>query len=44
MPKPNDKDPFCWDNLTPKEKELLTAFRNSTPEAQEKVVWSMGIV
>ena len=24
-----------WDNLSPEEKDFLTAFRNSTPERQE---------
>ena len=35
MPKSNDKDPIYWNNLTPQEKEFLTAFRNSTPERQK---------
>ena len=36
MPKKPSKDKSSpWDNLTPKEKEFLTAFRNSTPERQE---------
>tara|TARA_B100000315_G_C14558239_1_gene579252 strand:- start:37 stop:231 length:195 start_codon:yes stop_codon:yes gene_type:complete len=37
MPKSNYKDPICWDDLSKKDKEFLTAFRNSTAERKKTV-------